>query len=529
MSRIDTLLDRMIAVLPLPEPPTGPRTARIRLRAVAIAGPIGTVPAHEEQVGYAIQAMQEGAHLVRVDGNPTNWDLTTAATWRFSPALDATQGAQNAWLDYWGSTLQQPRISGEPDSSYAPRILAYCIAPITTNVGMAAAIDRGLGITGTIVQEANDFFTIIRANEGYQANDQIQANNAPGLTDTPWASFIVKLPQQPPYPYDYGTVETIANQSKAAGTRLVGVYLIEAVIVTAPSTAAVGATNTASAVGPAGSTYTWSITNGTILTGQGTDTITYTCDAGGYTTVTATATPPTGPTVSGSATTYGYAAPDATITAGPYFFAGTFNASASLGAQPPGSVITWTGTNIRIQSGQGTATLTFDVGASGTSTSLQATVTTPGGSDTKTEQLKVVPYTSTAAHTTASLVPATGPTVGYEDFTIDLGWQYVLQAIQTDYPALVRVYETAAARAADAGRGFTTDPTTDPTLQTVIVFEGETSPTELAFTLEHPVTATNGDTPRSQTAYIRIYNMDSVSRAITLTITRTETQISNSF
>lgn len=289
-------------------------------------------------------------------------------------------------------------------------------------------------------------------------------------------------------------------------------------------------TATATVVGSVAS-WAWSITNGVILSGQGTSSITYEGSATGSTVLTVQATLTAGGAVIGTASTYMSGAGSTTITAPTYIFAGQFGVVASV-PNDPALLYTWTQSGMRAVSGAATSAFTVDAGQASTPESVTVTVVvaaTGAVVGSSTASFKVVPYTSTATFTTGTLVSATDPTVGYQDFTMPLGWQYIIQAVQTNYPALIRVYETAAERAADAGRGFTTDPTTDPTLQTVIVFEGETDATTLSFNLEHPVTGTNGDGPRNQNAYIRVYNMDSVSRAITLTVTRTETQVSNSF
>lgn len=225
MSLLDILQDRMVKVMPLPEPSTGPRTARIRLKAAVVAGPLSgtpTAPAHQEQTGYAIQSMQEGAHLARVDSNPTVWNNAQAWTWRFSATADATQGAQNAWLDLWGKTLQQPRMTGEVDTNYAKRILNNAIAPVTTNFGMAATIDANFGTTGTAVLEAASFFIIVRLNNNTRLNAGHRLNSA-GATADLSACFVVKLGSSIPSPFQPSDIQTATERLKAAGTRCVGI------------------------------------------------------------------------------------------------------------------------------------------------------------------------------------------------------------------------------------------------------------------------------------------------------------------
>jgi hypothetical protein len=394
---------------------------------------------------------------------------------------------------------------------------------------MAQAIDQGLGIVGTVVSEAATFYTIYRFNESWRFNMGVQLNNAGNITDTPYCCFVVLLPSNPPAPYTFDTVSRIANRCKAAGTRLIQVLLTQKVTIFAPATCALADTNTAFASGPVGSTWAWSITNGTILSGGTTNTITYQATAPGNVSLVATATPPVGPVLHGNAITVAYSIPDATITVPAYVFAGTFDVAASLASPVPGETYLWSGTGIEIDGPTNLPTFSFDAGQAGLA-AVQCIVSTVGGINTGVAYVKVVPYSSPDSHTTATIAPATDNTNGYEDFTLDLGWQYQLQNMQTDHPALIRVYETAAARTADAGRALTASPSTDPTLQTGIVFEGQTNTSLLSFPLEHQVVGTNGDTPtRTKLAYCRLYNMDSVARAITVTLTRAELQIGPTF
>lgn len=307
-------------------------------------------------------------------------------------------------------------------------------------------------------------------------------------------------------------------------TSLVDLQTPLMVTVTAPATSGLGVPLVASATGPAGSTWFWTITNGSILGGQGTASINYEPTGAGLVTVTATATPPTGGPLVGSASTMAFAAPGIAITAPEYVWAGQFGVQASIGAQPAGTVIAWSGANIDTDTPTNQTTFTFDAGQAGPSTTVQAVVTNPGGTATASATLKVVPYTSQIQHTTAALADT-----NFEDFQIDMGWRYELLAVGTDAPACIRIYETAAARTADAGRDLVTDPVVDPTNQTAIVFEGHTITGTLSFNLEHPVVGTNGDTPRTKAAYCRIFNTSGSSASITLTLTRSELQIGPTF
>ena len=270
--------------------------------------------------------------------------------------------------------------------------------------------------------------------------------------------------------------------------------------------------------------YTWTVSGGTLVSGQGTTAITYTPLGASPVTLSLLIHILAGDKTA-TATTQVISNVATAITAPDYVFAGQFNVACSCDS-PFG---TWTGTNLEFDGVNTGANVSVDIGEAGTPCTLSANFTTPLGPVAVTHTFKVVPYVSNAVHTTANLNPALDNLSGYEDFTMDLGWQYELLSMQTDHPAILRVYETAAARTADSSRALTASPSVDPTLQTAIVFEGQTTGALLNFPLEHQVVGTNGDSPRTKTAYCRLYNMDSVMRAITLTLSRAELQTGPTF
>lgn len=111
---------------------------------------------------------------------------------------------------------------------------------------------------------------------------------------------------------------------------------------------------------------------------------------------------------------------------------------------------------------------------------------------------------TTLSHTTASLAAAAS-----EDFTIASGALANLLAVTASFPAWIRVYGTSAARTADtrtspggtppiSGSGFYAELATTTTPQTIQL---------------SPVATMQGDPGN---VYMRVKNMDSVSRAIAL-------------
>ena len=296
---------------------------------------------------------------------------------------------------------------------------------------------------------------------------------------------------------------------------LLSVYLV----ITAPPSGLITETFTASAA-PQMASYFWTLVNGVILSGQGTPIITYQALSVSPVYLRCDAVLLQGGSVYATAETIIYDASSFAITAPEYVWAGQFDFTA--GIPYSGLGLTWSVAGaVRIISGGSTPTVSLDAGQASWPASISTLVY---GMVASTWNFKIVPYTSNALHTTAYL-----PTLSYEDFEIDLGWQYIINLMATDSPALLRVYETDAARTADAGRSLIVDPNVPPTDATQIVFEGATALGTLAFHLTHSAIGTNGDSPRNKTAYCRIFNTGVSTAAIALTINRTELQIGNTF
>lgn len=298
-------------------------------------------------------------------------------------------------------------------------------------------------------------------------------------------------------------------------SQLAGDYLA----VTAPLTLSILNTGIATATGGTG--WIWSITNGTIVSGQGTTSIVFQPTSGGSVIISVTASLITGGVATATATVFAYNPGAFTISAPEYVWAGQFGVGVStLGGDAP---ITWTVSGaIKLAGSSSQSATSVDIGQAGLGASVSLAV---GGTNVSSWTFKVVPYTSTATHTTAVLAPG-----GYEDFTLDLGWKYQILSLQTDNPACARIYETAGARTIDSFRPVNVDPNVSPSDPSTIVLEATTAIGYLVFSpLPFQPVGTNGDVPRTKSAYCRIYNTGSSSTSITLTLVRTELQTSGSF
>lgn len=114
---------------------------------------------------------------------------------------------------------------------------------------------------------------------------------------------------------------------------------------------------------------------------------------------------------------------------------------------------------------------------------------------------------STVSYTTASLAAGSS-----EQGSITVPKAYSILKLATDYPARVRIYLSTAHQTADLARSVSTDPTGDHGC----ILEVVTTAGVLALNLSP---AAVGASPTDgTTAYITLQNLDSVSRAVTATL-----------
>ncbi|HJQ24044.1 MAG TPA: HYR domain-containing protein [Blastocatellia bacterium] len=195
--------------------------------------------------------------------------------------------------------------------------------------------------------------------------------------------------------YDYMYIEasvTAANGCPGVDQRVMTFY--PPVPITAPAQACPGSTGLTASVPNAGSgtTYTWSITNGTITAGQGTRQITFSTGAANTTLSVSEAIPgvscsPSGSTVVASSSSVN--PPDTTISIN---LAGscpdTPGNTAFVKDAGPGSTYSWSISGGTLTGGQGTRTVTFDTSTSSTVTLSVGIHTTTGcGTGTRTATL----------------------------------------------------------------------------------------------------------------------------------------------
>jgi len=126
-----------------------------------------------------------------------------------------------------------------------------------------------------------------------------------------------------------------------------------------------------------------------------------------------------------------------------------------------------------------------------------------------------LPVRTTANHTTASLANN-----AVEQSTITLAKGYRLMHIQTDVPARVRVYTTAAAQAADATRPVGTDPAAG----TGVILDYVTTTSVLAADLSPFADGASMESVPTTAIPVTVTNLSGATHTVTVTLTYIETE-----
>ena len=201
--------------------------------------------------------------------------------------------------------------------------------------------------------------------------------------------------------------EVTNNLVVTYGSKNVTVTASPAEISTVQAVQAGSRSNQAFVAAHPGASYTWSISNGSLLSGQGTSTVVYAAGGAGSLQLDCTATIASVPysaskTVTVNAYSAGISAPTAA-------FAGQTGLVAAV-PDLSGASFVWSVTNGSITSGQGTRQITFSAGVTGT-LSLGCDVTTGGTVHGSRTVAVLANATSISAET--SIVDGTGPHLAY--------------------------------------------------------------------------------------------------------------------
>ncbi len=151
-------------------------------------------------------------------------------------------------------------------------------------------------------------------------------------------------------------------------------------IITAPAVACAGTSGHNAFVSDAGggATYVWSVSGGTLDSGQGTTSISFSAGSGAAVTLDVTVTDANGCVSSCQEVVTVNPNPDCTISANDLVCAGFSGNGASVPGAGAGASYTWTVTGGTLNSGQGTNSISFTAGL-GTSLTLEVTVTDANG------------------------------------------------------------------------------------------------------------------------------------------------------
>jgi hypothetical protein len=125
-----------------------------------------------------------------------------------------------------------------------------------------------------------------------------------------------------------------------------------------------------------------------------------------------------------------------------------------------------------------------------------------------------LPASTALARTTATGTTSTLASGASGDLDLALARSGEILAIETDYPAWVRVYNRSAARSADATR----EATTWPTAGAGVVAQCDTVE-DRKIEFDPQPNFSNKESLVTSTSFISIKNLDSVARAITVTVT----------
>lgn len=176
------------------------------------------------------------------------------------------------------------------------------------------------------------------------------------------------------------------------------------------------------------------------------------------------------------------------------------------------AVYVWSVANGDLIAGQGTPTATFRVGQAGMVTTVACTIVPPTGAWMEGAiQVQALPFDGVVSGTTGVVASGAGA-----DLDVTLGATFEVLSLTTNAPARVRIYDTAAHRAADASRAIGATPA-----GAGLIAEAVTAAGQLTVTFNPDADGANGDTPQANTAYLRVDNEDATAEAITVAITRT--------
>jgi len=332
----------------------------------------GTTTTYSVTVGDGTCSATD-SHTVTVDPAPTA-SITPSGPTTFCAGGSVTLTASNgtSWLWNNGATSQSINVtasgtfnvqvfSGSCSASSAPVTVTVNPAPAVTITGPAATCT-----SAPVTLDAGPGFASYLWNTGATTQQ---------ITVTPAATTTYSV--------------TVSDGTcSGSDSHVVNVSSNPVAAITAPAGVCESSNHTASVASQPGATYAWTITNGTINSGQGSSAIVFTAGTTGSVTLGVTVT-------AGSCTSTGSTVipisprPSVVITAPATAASSQTGLVASVPAQP-GATYDWSITNGSIDSGDGTNAITFTAGASGV-TSLVVSASLGGCTETNSHHVFVDP------------------------------------------------------------------------------------------------------------------------------------------
>lgn len=142
-----------------------------------------------------------------------------------------TTTADTIWLDLLGQYYKVPRLNGEDDASYGPRIVATVIRPASNNVAIEQAIEQWTGQTATVTDVVLRGVTGDVYNGEFEHNSAIEHNavntNVYGLFDVTYGYDLLNGGDLTQF---QTTVVSLVNTLRAAGSHLRAIALTGSVL-----------------------------------------------------------------------------------------------------------------------------------------------------------------------------------------------------------------------------------------------------------------------------------------------------------
>lgn len=375
---------------------------------------------------------------------PTPGTYTVVATSHADPGASGT--ATFAVVAAPVATITAPALASANATGLAASVVAQSGATFVWTVtgGTITAGDGTNAVTFTAGASGAVTLGVVVTNEaGTTASGSTQVSivsspvvsiSVPASVTAGKAGIVASVPSQTGATYAWtitgGAITSATNSTSitftagAAGTLTVGctvtvgaastpgsadvtVVAAPVAVITAPATAASGATGlTASVAAQTGATFTWSISGGTITAGDGTRAITFSAPSAGTLVLTVTVTNAAGDSVSASANVAVADPPSTPTIMAPA--SATTGASGLVATITPqsGASYAWSISGGTITTAQDSPTIVFTAGAVGTLT-LGVTVTNAAGTAIGSANVAVVAAPVVAITAPASAIAGT--------------------------------------------------------------------------------------------------------------------------